>query len=166
MWGDWRTGWLTVGILVFSLGLIPTYFLKPRRPEDIGLFPDGDSKIDFNAMENESAISSQLERDFSRASAVRTRGFWVLSLFTLLVFPVQAGVSLHQAPHLIQLGFTATESATVVSLFSLSAAGMTLLTGLLGRKLSLSILLAISGALLCLSTFLMLSIETLLEGLT
>ena len=166
LWGDWRTGWLTVGIVVFSVGLIPTYFLKPRRPEDIGLFPDGDLKIEFNAMENESAIPSQLGRDFSRASALRTRGFWMLSLFTLFVFPVQAGVSLHQAPHLLQLGFTATESATVVSLFSLSAAGMTLLTGLLGRKFSLSTLLAISGAFLCLSTFLMLSIETFLEGLT
>ena len=59
----------------------------------------------------------------SRASrareAVRTPAFWLLMLYTVLVYPVQAGVSLHQAPHLVERGLDATTAALIVSGFSL-----------------------------------------------
>lgn len=166
LWGSWRNGWLIVGVVVFCVGLVPACLLKVRRPEDIGLRPDGDSKESGSKIKvGESSQAREGELQFSRTDALRTSAFWVLSFYTLLVFPVQAGVSLHQAPHLLQQGFVAKEAAIVVSLFSLSAAGMTLIIGLFARRVSLSFLLASSGALLCLSVFLMLSIETFLEGL-
>ena len=51
--------------------------------------------------------------------ALRTRAFWLLCLFTLFAYPVQAGVSLHQAPYLIERGLSPTVAATIVSTFSL-----------------------------------------------
>ena len=37
---DWRTAWVTLGILAFALGVVPSLLLVARRPEDMGLEPD------------------------------------------------------------------------------------------------------------------------------
>ena len=47
------------------------------------------------------AAARATEPRFSRQEAIRTPAFWLLMLYTVMVYPVQAGVSLHQAPHLI-----------------------------------------------------------------
>src|SRR3546814_19412153 len=55
--------------------------------------------------------------------------------FTLLLYPVQAGVSLHQAPFLIERGLDPNVAATVVSTFSLGSAVGSLCFGLGARRL-------------------------------
>ena len=37
---DWRTAWVTLGILTLALGVVPSLLLVARRPEDLGLEPD------------------------------------------------------------------------------------------------------------------------------
>ena len=37
---DWRTAWVTLGILTLALGVVPSLLLVARRPEDMGLEPD------------------------------------------------------------------------------------------------------------------------------
>ena len=110
----WRAGWLAVGIAVLVIGFIPNFLLMVRRPEDVGLTPDRRTVPDAP-----SPISRTTERSFSRAQALRTPSFWLLCLFTLFAYPVQAGVSLHQAPFLIERGITPSVAATIVSTFSL-----------------------------------------------
>jgi len=39
----WRAGWLAVGIAVLLVGFVPTWLFMVRRPEDVGLLPDGRS---------------------------------------------------------------------------------------------------------------------------
>ena len=39
--GDWRWGWLAIGGTVMVVAFFPTVFLLARRPEDLGLQPDG-----------------------------------------------------------------------------------------------------------------------------
>ena len=112
--GDWRWGWVAIAATVVIMGFVPTALLLLRRPEDIGLKPDGGVAAKAGA----AASSSEVEPNFSRAQALRTRAFWALLAFTFLAYPVQAGVSLHQAPHLIELGLSPTIAATVVSTFS------------------------------------------------
>ena len=70
----------------------------------------------------------------SRAEqALGTSAFWLLLLYTVLVYPVQAGVSLHQAAHLIERGIEPTVAATIVSTFSLMSAVASIACGLLPR---------------------------------
>ena len=75
------------------------------------------------------------EPAFTRRQALRTPAFWLLSLYTAAVYPVQAGVSLHQAPHLIERGLSPTIAATVVSTFSLASAIAGLGFGLFARRI-------------------------------
>jgi sugar phosphate permease len=142
--GDWRAGWVAVGATVLIVGFVPSWLLLVRRPEDIGLHPD------------QRATDSRrptAEPRFNRAQAMRTRAFWLLSLYTALVYPVQAGVSLYQAPHLIERGLTPLAAATVISLFSAMSATASFGIGFLPRRLPVRYGLLVSGLLLSAGSF-------------
>src|SRR6266702_7007415 len=38
----WRAGWLAIGATTLVVGFVPTWLLLVRRPEDLGLAPDGE----------------------------------------------------------------------------------------------------------------------------
>ena len=147
MQGDgasWRDGWLAIGMVVLGVGFLPVWLLLVRRPEDAGLAPDHPAA---------SAGPAPPEPRFSRAEAMRTWAFWLLSLYTVLVFPVQAGVSLHQASHLIERGISPLVAATVISFFSAMSAVASFGLGFLPRRWPVRFALSLSGALLAVGTF-------------
>ncbi len=104
------------------------------------------------------------EPAYSRRQALGTGAFWLLLLYTVLVYPVQAGVSLHQAPFLIERGIDPTIAATIVSTFSLTSALATLACGALPRAAPIRYPLAATGAILTLGVLLLLGVETAFEG--
>ena len=130
---DWRTGWLAVGAAVLVVGLVPVWLFVVRQPEDLGLEPDGGAPRRMD--ETAEATRPRDERHYTRAEAMRTPVFWLLMLYTALVYPVQAGVSLHQAPYLIERGIDATTAALVVSTFSLMSGISGLVFGIFGRRI-------------------------------
>ena len=104
---------------VLVIGFLPTWLLHVRRPEDIGQRPDGE-RLSAHAVSAGAGASAHLpEPAFTRRQALATPAFWLLSLFTLLVYPVQSGISLHQAPFLIERGLDAAVAAGAVSTFAL-----------------------------------------------
>ena len=158
----WRAGWLAIGTAVLVIGFLPTWLLLVRRPEDLGLRPDRRDAAEERPRGVEG--SPPLEPSFTRRQAVRTPAFWLLLLYTVLVYPVQAGVSLHQAANLIERGIAPTIAATTVSLFSLMSAVASAGCGLLPRALPLKYSLAAIGAFLALSNLLMIGISSALTG--
>jgi MFS family permease len=82
----------------------------------------------------------------------------------VLVYPVQAGVSLHQAPHLVERGIDPTTAALIVSSFSLMSGIGTFACGFLPRGLPLRYVLALTGLLLALSTLFMARVVSPAEG--
>ena len=151
----WRAGWLAIGSVTLLVGFLPVWLLMVRRPEDLGLRPDRSS-----ASQTAGAVASYHEPNFSRKEAIRTSAFWLLLLYTILVYPVQAGVSLHQAAHLIERGINPTIAATVVSTFSLMSAVASISCGFLPRSLPIRYPLALIGLSLTAGTLLMLGIST------
>src|SRR5438067_13288206 len=113
----WRAGWLAIGAATLLIGFVPAWLLLVRRPEGLGLTPDGGQEAGERSAADERLLAA--EPAFSRRQALHTPAFWLVLLYTALVFPVQAGVSLHQSPFLIELGLSPTIAATVVSMFSL-----------------------------------------------
>ncbi len=140
--GGWRAGWIAVGAAVLMVGFIPNWLLMVRRPEDVGLLADRQAPAHAN-------FSPPLaEPSFSRAEALRTPAFWLLALFTLFAYPVQAGVSLHQASFLIERGLSPTMAATIVSAFSLLSGVSSAAYGFWPRRWPIRHALALSGLLL------------------
>ncbi len=143
--GGWRAGWLAIGTTVLVVGFIPAFLLMVRSPEDAGLVPDGVRRVGSGS----TARATRPEPVFTRAQAVRTKSFWLLTLFTLLAYPVQAGVSLHQAPFLIERGLSPPVAASVVSFFSLMSGLGSFGFGVLPRRVTARWKLVLTGLLLC-----------------
>jgi sugar phosphate permease len=153
---DWRAAWVAIGATVLLVGFVPTWALHVRRPEDIGLRPDGE-RVTASAG---GAAAQPLEPEFSRGEALGTPAFWLLSLFTLLVFPVQAGISLHQAPLLIERGLDPAAAAAAVSTFALLSAVAGFAYGFWPRRVPLRFALALVGLTLTASCVLMANVQS------
>jgi MFS transporter, OFA family, oxalate/formate antiporter len=145
---------VAVGATVLVVGFLPVWLFMVRRPEDLGLSPD---------RAGPGAPSSAAEPRFSRVQALRTRAFWLLSLYTVLVYPVQAGVSLHQAAHLIERGLAPIAAATVISVFSAMSAVASFGVGFVPRRLPVRYSLSLLALLLAAGTFGLISVSTI-EG--
>ena len=151
---SWRAGWLAIGVLTLVVGFLPTWLLLVRRPEDVGLHPDGIAR-DTVAANRAVATTTEPEPAFSRAQAIRTPAFWLLLSYTVLVYPIQAGISLHMAPHLNEHGIAPAIVATIVSTYSLMSAAGSLACGFLPRRLPVRYPMAVAGACLMASPLLM-----------
>jgi sugar phosphate permease len=131
LFGGWRAGWIAVGLAVLAVGLLPSALLIVRAPEDLGLHPDGR----VAAAPAATQARPVKEPHFTRPQALRTRAFWLLAVFTLFAYPVQAGVSLHQAAYLVERGLSPTTAAAIVGAFSFASGCGSLGFGLLPRRL-------------------------------
>jgi MFS transporter, OFA family, oxalate/formate antiporter len=161
----WRGGWVAVGATVLLVGFFPSWLFLVRRPEDVGLLPDGRPPAAAAARSGEATTASgRAEPTFSRAEAMRTPAFWLLALYTIAIFPVQAGVSLHQAPHLIERGLAPATAAGIVSVFSVAAGLGGVAFGLAGRRLGVRASLALGATLVAAGTLMMLGIGAALHG--
>jgi MFS transporter, OFA family, oxalate/formate antiporter len=159
----WRAGWVALGAVTLVVGFLPAWLFLARRPEDLGLLPDGARPVQA-ASGTSGPAATLVEARFSREQAVRTPAFWLLMLYTALVYPVQAGVGLHQAPHLIERGIEPTSAALIVGAFSLMSGVAAMACGFLPRRLPIRYPLAGTGALLALGALLMTGVTAPAKG--
>jgi sugar phosphate permease len=146
--GGWRAGWIAVGVAVLVAGFLPTWLLMVGRPEELGLAPDA-AKTEAMATDVKAA---EPEPSFTRSEALATPTFWLLAIFTMLVWPVQAGVSLHQAVHVTERGLSATTAVTGVTIFSAASGACALLLGLGVRRFGVRAGLVLSASGIAIGT--------------
>lgn len=154
-WG-WRTAWLALGIFTISTGIIPVLLLMARRPEDMGLEadPDKSGQADSGgepfsghaAIRDRPSPARHAEYNYTVRQALATRAFWILALFSVLGFVVQAGVSLHQVPHYIGQGVPTHLAALTASTFAFGQVPGGLFWSALARRVPLRILLSAAAA--------------------
>jgi fucose permease len=89
-----------IGILVLVFSLVPVVLLVARRPEDLGLHPDGD--------ETEESQDAQpayaLEQEWTARQALRTRAFWLLTCASMATAVCGAGLGVHRIPYFTERG--------------------------------------------------------------
>ena len=161
----WRSGWVAIGAMTLLIGFVPVWALLVRRPEDLGLLPDGAPTPIANVGSTPAAPrAAPPEPAFSRRQALATPAFWLLLLYTMLVYPVQAGVSLHQAPYLIERGIDPTIAAAIVGVFSAMSAVATVACGALPRALPIRYPLAATGAIITAGVVLLIGVASAAAG--
>jgi OFA family oxalate/formate antiporter-like MFS transporter len=153
-WG-WRSAWTTLACYTLAVGIVPALVLTARRPEDMGLEADAGAvrpPLSTTSSVTPPAPASPAhdvrinpETNFTLHQALRTRAFWVLSAFSAAGFMVQAGVSLHQVSHYIRQGLPGPQAAIMASVFALAQVPAGLAWSALTRRLSIRVLLALSG---------------------
>ena len=120
----WRTAFRLLGFA--SLGLIAVFalFIR-RRPEDIGLLPDGaiSAQGSTNGRPGEaSAIEGGIPLDDGETSwttreALRTRAFWMLAIAALLGVMGSSGLAFNMVPYFREVsGLSTALAAGVLSL--------------------------------------------------
>jgi len=160
---DWRTAWLTLGILTFALGVIPPVLLMARRPEDMGLEPDpapnkpveSVSAVAESESPSPAAVTepSYTESSFTVRQAFHTRAFWLLAAFTAAGFMVQGGLSLHQVAHYINQGLPGPTAALAASTFAFSQIFSAMFWAALGRRVPVRFLLSATAAIVAVAAF-------------
>lgn len=108
-----RTGWRQACwalALLLLVSLIPlNLFLQRRRPEDVGLAPDGDDAIrpdgHTGPATDNVADHAWVAVDWTLARAICTRRFWWLFIAFFTGLFTWYAVQVHQTKYLIDIGF-------------------------------------------------------------
>lgn len=116
----WRDACRTLGIVVLAV-LVPVNLLLRKRPEDLGLRPDGDAAPLESAPRPVSNIVDPewAAVDWTLRRALRTARFWWLALGYFCALYAWYAVQVHQTKYLQEIGFTANRSAWALGLVSL-----------------------------------------------
>jgi MFS family permease len=104
----WRTACLALGIVVLVL-LLPLNLLVRRRPEDIGLLPDGDRTAHVGAAGRTSMNvidPDWVAVDWTLGRAMRTSRFWWIAVGYFCALFVWYAVQVHQTKYLEEIGFS------------------------------------------------------------
>ena len=127
--GGLREAFLLMALLVVVIGLAPPLIMR-RRPEDVGLRPDGQLPgASVSAAENTAPLSS--DPDWSVRQALRTRAFWLLLFGTTILMAVSGSVNFTFVSHMTQNGIDADTARAALALW----AGMGIIGGVLGGEL-------------------------------
>ncbi len=120
---SWRMAWVFMGLMEWILVVPLSWFFMRRRPEDVGLLPDGDKpgKVGVSLGEPQAAKAQAEfpETVWSRSQALRSRAYWFLVLgFLLTSFPASS-IFIHMVPYFEDKGLTAAGAATALSIYAL-----------------------------------------------
>lgn len=153
---SWQTAWYALGIWTLAIGVAPAIALMGRRPEDLGLEPDGGAAAPSTSTSTEASAtaasssgrrprSAADEINFTLRQAMRTRAFWLMMLFAFAGFIVQAGVSLHQVPHFEDQGIPDSIAVWTASTFAISQVPASILWSLIAQRAAARFLMPAAG---------------------
>ena len=153
-----------------ALGVLPVFLLMVRRPEDIGLKADAPANprpTDSDLEPEEPSMrptDARSELNLTVREAMHTRAFWILALFSLAGFIVQAGVSLHQVAHFINQGMPGPTAALTASTFAIAQTIGVIAWATLGRRIPLRVLLSAAGFMGAVGTIGIAASSTMIGG--
>jgi MFS family permease len=119
--GGWRAACWALGILVLVL-LVPPNLLLRRRPEDLGLNPDGIGASSLTSGPHGNIIDPAWAAvDWTLARALRTARFWWIAVGYFCGLFAWYAVQVHQTKYLIDIGFSPATAAWALGIVSLVA---------------------------------------------
>jgi MFS family permease len=141
----WRGTWAVFGIVAPLLVVAPALIFIRRRPEDMGLQPDGEaSPQSFEAVPAAAQRSANAqprsvfrEMAWSRSEVLRLPVFWLLVVTFGIASVGIAGLNLHIFSYVTDIGYSPLIAASFMSTIALTQLGSTLVWGILADRLDL-----------------------------
>jgi len=139
----WRGTWAVFGIVAPLLVIAPALIFMRRRPEDVGLLPDGEapSQGPDGSAANGAAKSSAAGRrvladdtSWSRSEVLRLPSFWLLVVTFGIASIGIAGLNLHIFSFVTDIGYSPLVAASFMSTIALTQLGSTLVWGVLADR--------------------------------
>lgn len=126
----WRATAFAIGPIIILCGL-PLASLFRRRPEDVGLLPDGDPPA-VHATPN--ATPPRPPDGLTARQAIRTPAFWLFSMAHSLTLLMITAINVHQIPALVNAGLAPATAALVLSVTTAATVVGRLTLGFLGDR--------------------------------
>ena len=126
---DWRIGFLVLGVIAWLA--IPISLILKRDPGQMGLEPDG-REPSSNVLPAAKPVTHPSV--FSIVSVLKTRNFWLLSTLHFMFGVCALMVGTHIVPHVIDIGFSAGQGATVISITGMFSFAGFLLGGIVSDR--------------------------------
>jgi len=139
---NWRVAWAMLGLVAWVLLVFPAAVIIRRRPEDMGLLPDGISgQVEDNgssALEPEEGTNKGLpktEVNWTAREAMRTNSFWfILASFVLTSLPLM-GVWLSASASFTGQGVSPGRAALALACVGFTSGPFRLFWGSLAERL-------------------------------
>jgi cyanate permease len=161
----WRGAWAFFGLITLALVVARSLLFMRRRPEDMGLLPDGASRDQDNSgavvkktgsmREHRSTIADVA---WSRREALSTTAFWLIVITFGVSHIGVAGLNLHVFAFVSDQGYPAMVAALVMSTIAFMQFSTPMAWGLLAERLDIAklimakFLIQAAGILLALSS--------------
>ena len=134
---SWRTVFVIFGIAVSGL-FLPALLVLRRRPEDMGLLPDGDEPADAERVQPTDARSrsAPTEHSWTLSEARRTPAMWLI-IFSMTVAALSTGgLSFNMVVYFTDKGVSDGAAGIALSSFALSGAVAATVWGFLTERFS------------------------------
>jgi MFS family permease len=138
----WRGTWAVFGIVAPLLVIAPALIFIRRRPEDMGLTPDGEAPPQLaEGSQAIAATSSTAQRrvlaedtSWSRSEVLRLPSFWLLVVTFGIASVGIAGLNLHLFSFVTDIGYSPLVAASFMSTIALTQLGSTLVWGVVADR--------------------------------
>lgn len=148
-WG-WRASWVILAVMGAAI-VLPLALLVRRQPEDMGLYPDGDTAAAHSAIVQRAGTQ---EVSYTVRQATRTLTFWQLVVVFALMNLAMSSVGLHRIPHFTDQGISARLVSFATSGDAIAATAATIVAGRLMQRYAARFVGAAGLALIAVSVFL------------
>jgi MFS family permease len=148
---DWRGVFMVFSLSVLVVLLLPSFLVLRRRPQDLGLLPDGDSATVLGTT-TMTPTSTEDEQGWTLSQAMRTPVLWLLITALTLGITANGAIGFHLISYFTDRGLSATMAVTALSIYALAGATANGLLGLLMERVSERILAPstmLAASLLC-----------------
>jgi MFS family permease len=165
----WRGAWVVFGVVTLALVVGPSLLFMRRRPEDMGLLPDGRLKapsvsVSANDVDTAKARPSAIEEvAWSRREALRTRAFWLIVTTFGVAHVGVTGLNLHVFSYVSDQGHPAMVAALVMSIIAVMQFSTPMVWGLLAERANVAKLIMAKFVIQALGILLALSDPGLLS---
>jgi OFA family oxalate/formate antiporter-like MFS transporter len=127
----WPDGFRVLAVVLLILVVLPPLLFLRRRPEDLGLRPDGDPPVHDEVDD----LSGTLDPDWTLLKALRTRAYWLVGgAFSLAIFG-NGALNFHLVPHLVDQGLSIKDAALAITVLSICGACGSLLGGVIATRI-------------------------------
>ena len=120
----WRGAYIALGVMVWAIVLPLGIFVVRNRPEDIGLFPDGERSLPEDEIRRERQARSGVQ-----PRVLTSFKFWSLAFPMAIPALVDTALVFHQVALFARQGLSADVAARVFVPFAIASAIAGLLTG-------------------------------------
>jgi MFS family permease len=148
----WRAGCTALGVLALVV-LAPLNLLLRRRPEEIGLAPDGDADTTAAAQARRVNVvdAAWAAVDWTLARAMRTARFWWIAVAYFAALFAWYAVQVHQTKYLIETGFSARDAAWALGAVSLAGVPGQIALGWLSDRIGREVVWVIGNLGFCIT---------------